>query len=123
MGGTQRLPRLVGLSAGIDLIATGTQLSVEQAHGIGLVDRLYDNPAECRDGAIACASNIAQGSAEAVGRAKIAVRNGYGFPLESGSPSSEKPSAGSSPPKTPRRHPGLHREATTHVQGTLSIPP
>ncbi len=37
-GGTQRLPRLVGLRAGLDLILTGRALDARQARRIGLVD-------------------------------------------------------------------------------------
>ncbi|MFW5968841.1 MAG: 3-hydroxyacyl-CoA dehydrogenase NAD-binding domain-containing protein, partial [Persicimonas sp.] len=38
MGGTQRLPRLVGLQAGLDMILTGKQISAERAKKLGLVD-------------------------------------------------------------------------------------
>src|SRR5262244_1246732 len=41
-GGTQRLPRLVGLSRGIDLIANARTLSPEEARELGLVDQLYE---------------------------------------------------------------------------------
>src|SRR5215469_15341475 len=39
-GGTQRLPRLVGLSTGIDLIASARTLSPEDARELGIVDQL-----------------------------------------------------------------------------------
>jgi 3-hydroxyacyl-CoA dehydrogenase/enoyl-CoA hydratase/3-hydroxybutyryl-CoA epimerase len=39
-GGTQRLPRLVGLAASLDLILTGRTLNAKRAHKIGLVDRV-----------------------------------------------------------------------------------
>src|SRR5499427_1549228 len=44
-GGTQRLPRLVGLSTGIDLIASARTLSPEDARELGIVDQLYDDAA------------------------------------------------------------------------------
>jgi enoyl-CoA hydratase/carnithine racemase len=84
MGGTQRLPRLVGLSRGLDLIATARSISPTEAHEIGLVDRLFSDSAACLAAAIEYATAIANGPSEAVGRAKIALRLGYGAPLDSG---------------------------------------
>src|SRR5881296_2042262 len=49
-GGTQRLPRLVGLSRGLDLIVTARTLAPEEANDLGLVDRLFDDAAACREG-------------------------------------------------------------------------
>jgi 3-hydroxyacyl-CoA dehydrogenase len=42
--GTQRLPRLVGLKAALDLIATGKPISGAKAQKIGLVDELAEDP-------------------------------------------------------------------------------
>src|SRR2546421_10921508 len=50
-GGTQRLPRLVGLPRGIDLIVNAETLTPEEANDLGVVDRLFDDAAACRDGA------------------------------------------------------------------------
>lgn len=42
-GGTQRLPRLVGIQAALDMIVTGKPISGNTALDIGLVDALYDS--------------------------------------------------------------------------------
>jgi 3-hydroxyacyl-CoA dehydrogenase/enoyl-CoA hydratase/3-hydroxybutyryl-CoA epimerase len=39
-GGTQRLPRLIGLPAALDLILTGKRLDARRAQRLGLVDRI-----------------------------------------------------------------------------------
>ena len=41
-GGTQRLPRLIGLVPALNLILTGRRLRASTAHRMGLVDRLAD---------------------------------------------------------------------------------
>lgn len=40
LGGTQRLPRLVGVQAALDLLLTGKQLDAKRAQRIGLVDEV-----------------------------------------------------------------------------------
>ncbi len=83
-GGTQRLPRLVGLARGIDLIANGPTFGPEEAQEIGLVDRLFDDAETCLNEARAYARKLAEGASEAIGRAKVAAQMGYGSPLDLG---------------------------------------
>jgi 3-hydroxyacyl-CoA dehydrogenase/enoyl-CoA hydratase/3-hydroxybutyryl-CoA epimerase len=60
-GGTQRLPRLVGLRAALDIILTGKNVRARKAFQIGLVDELV-HPAILRRIAIRRALEIAQGT-------------------------------------------------------------
>jgi enoyl-CoA hydratase/carnithine racemase len=83
-GGTQRLPRIVGLSRGIDLIVNAQIISPEQAHELGLVDRLFPDATSCRTGAIDYAAKLAAGPTEAIGHAKVAASLGFGAPLDLG---------------------------------------
>jgi enoyl-CoA hydratase/carnithine racemase len=83
-GGTQRLPRLVGLSKGIDMIVNGTTVSPREAADIGLLDRLFMNAEACRAGAIEYAEKLAAGPVEAIGHAKVAATLGYSAPLDLG---------------------------------------
>jgi enoyl-CoA hydratase len=42
MGGTQRLPRLIGKGRGLEMLATGRTISVDEAHQIGLVNHVFE---------------------------------------------------------------------------------
>ncbi|WP_047456757.1 3-hydroxyacyl-CoA dehydrogenase NAD-binding domain-containing protein [Rhizobium rhizogenes] len=55
-GGTQRLPRLIGTIAAIDLIANGRTLSANEASKLGIVDHLIESA--LIDGAIASVSRM-----------------------------------------------------------------
>ncbi|WP_239807072.1 3-hydroxyacyl-CoA dehydrogenase NAD-binding domain-containing protein [Croceicoccus hydrothermalis] len=57
-GGTQRLPRVVGVEAALDMIVTGNPVSATKAETLGLVDRLTEADALEAD-AIAFARDIA----------------------------------------------------------------
>jgi enoyl-CoA hydratase/carnithine racemase len=82
-GGTQRLPRLIGLSRALDLMITGRPITPGQAHALGILDRLM--PA---DGAAAMtlkyARSLAAGAVEAIGAIKQAAVGGLDLPLEDG---------------------------------------
>ena len=83
-GGTQRLPRLVGVSKGLDLIANATTLKPADAKDMGLVDRLFPDAAACRAGAMEYAEKLAAGPSVAIGHAKVAITQGFGAPLDLG---------------------------------------
>jgi 3-hydroxyacyl-CoA dehydrogenase len=55
-GGTQRLPRLIGLPAAIDLVASGRMVSAKEALALGLVDAIAEG--EVREAAIAHAQGL-----------------------------------------------------------------
>lgn len=83
-GGTQRLPRLVGLARGMEMILEGKTMSPAQAKDAGIVDRLFPDAALCKQGAIEYAAKIAAGPGVALGHAKLAITQGYGAPLDLG---------------------------------------
>jgi len=82
-GGTQRLPRLIGLSRAMDILLRGRSLSPEEALAVGLVDRVLD-PARFREEVLAFANELASGAGLAMGYIKAAVREGLELPLEEG---------------------------------------
>ena len=61
IGGTQRLPRRVGLQAALDMILTGRTVRARRALQIGLVDEMV-HPAVLRDVAIQRARALADGT-------------------------------------------------------------
>ena len=83
-GGTQRLPRLIGLSKGLDMIVSARTMTPAEAKDAGLVDRLFPDARACRDGALDYASQLAAGPSVALGHAKVAITQGYGAPLDLG---------------------------------------
>src|SRR5579864_4555111 len=56
-GGTQRLPRIVGVERALDLLTSGRQISAKTAVAIGLFDELVDED-NLRDGAIDFAKRV-----------------------------------------------------------------
>jgi enoyl-CoA hydratase len=84
-GGTQRLARLVGKSKAIELMATGELLDFEQAHAIGLVNRLADGERFMDDVMRYARSFLPPSRASrAVGRIKRAVQTGLEVSFEAG---------------------------------------
>lgn len=58
-GGTQRLPRLVGVEAALDLMLSGKQLNAKRARKIGLVDEVVSQPVLLR-AAVQLAKDLAE---------------------------------------------------------------
>ena len=83
-GGTQRLPRLVGKSRGLELIVKARTFSPEGAEKLGLVDRLFETVDDLRSKTIEYAAEIADGPREAIGRAKLTAQLGEDAPLDLG---------------------------------------
>jgi enoyl-CoA hydratase len=82
-GGTQRLPRLIGVAKAKELILTGRPVSGEQAREIGLVDRICE-PGEADATALAWAKELAEGPLAAQGLAKAAIDEGMNMTLAEG---------------------------------------
>ena len=82
-GGTQRLPRLVGVSRAKDLILTGRAVSAEEALRIGLVDRVVPHD-EVNSAALTLAAELAQGPLAAHSMAKLAIDEGLEVTLAKG---------------------------------------
>jgi enoyl-CoA hydratase len=78
-GGTQRLPRLVGMGRALDLILTGRIMEAEEALGWGMLTELHDEP-------LARALEIADGLASFPQQTMLADRRaalaGFGLPLD-----------------------------------------
>jgi enoyl-CoA hydratase/carnithine racemase len=82
-GGTQRLARLVGPARAKELVWSGRQVRAEEAHAIGLVDRVVA-PGEEEHAALHWASELAKGAVVAMGLAKRVIDAGLGVPLADG---------------------------------------
>ena len=82
-GGTQRLPRIVGISKAMELILTGKNISATEAKEIGLVDAVYP-PEELMAQAVKLAEMIGANDQIAVCEAKRCVRMGMQADINTG---------------------------------------
>jgi enoyl-CoA hydratase len=80
-GGTQRLPRLVGLAKALDILLRGKTMLPEEALAIGLVDRVIEAENFMAE-VMKFASELAAGPGKALGFIKAAVYEGIDLPLE-----------------------------------------
>src|SRR5215208_3896459 len=83
MGGTQRLPRLVGPALAKELIFTGRRIGAEEAHEMGLVNRVVPQ-GEALNVAREVAAEIAKNGPLAVRHAKAAANRSTDVDLVSG---------------------------------------
>jgi enoyl-CoA hydratase/carnithine racemase len=82
-GGTQRLPRLIGVSRAKDLVLTGRQVDAAEALSMGLVNRVV--PADdVYPAAQELAARLARGPALALRAAKEAIDHGMDADLPTG---------------------------------------
>lgn len=59
-GGTQRLPRLTGLAAALDIICTGREVTAQEALELGIISRLEEGTA--RDAGLRAARDVLDGT-------------------------------------------------------------
>ncbi len=82
-GGTQRLPRLIGRGRALELMTTGRTVTADEAHRLGMVDRLV--PAGDLERTVAeLAASLAVGAPLAIAAVKRAVHDGLDRPLADG---------------------------------------
>jgi enoyl-CoA hydratase/carnithine racemase len=79
-GGTQRLPRLIGLGRANELIFSGRRISAADALAYGLLEEVV-TPEELRPRALQMAETIAANGPVAVRAAKEAISRGLELPL------------------------------------------
>lgn len=82
-GGTQRLPRVVGMGRALELILTGRPVDAREAHRIGLVNELVE-PGKHLERALELAEKIASFPQETMLADRRAAIEGYGSPLADG---------------------------------------
>jgi enoyl-CoA hydratase len=82
-GGTQRLPRLVGMGMAKKMVLTGEMIGAEEAYRIGLVEEIVE-PEKLMDRAKEIAAKIAGKSAISVKLAKKALNASMNTPLREG---------------------------------------
>ena len=82
-GGTQRLPRLVGVSRAKDIALSGRQVKADEALRIGLADRVVA-PADTFTAALAWAQEFARGALAAQTECKRAIDGGLNGSLADG---------------------------------------
>jgi enoyl-CoA hydratase len=78
-GGTQRLPRIVGMGRAMDLILTGRIIEVGEAHAWGLVNEVADDPLAR---ALVYAEALASFPQTTMLADRRAAYEGFGLPLE-----------------------------------------
>lgn len=83
MGGTQRLPRIVGRNKAIELMFMATTIDAHEAHSIGLVNKVVPRQ-ELMPTALEWAEKICRNGPLAIRAIKEAVLRGTDLPMEQG---------------------------------------
>lgn len=83
-GGTQRLPRLIGLGRALDLLLTAERIDAAEAHGMGIVSRLVPSAADLPQYTERLAARIAALAPLALRLVKEAARGGIDLELAAG---------------------------------------
>ena len=79
-GGTQRLPRLIGRTAAMELLLTGDPIDADRALALGLVNAVVA-PGELQDKVFELADRVASQAPLAVAAIKQAVHTGIDVPI------------------------------------------
>lgn len=79
-GGTVRLPHLVGRSVALDLILTGRPVGADEAHRIGLVNRVVP-PGGAREAAVALAAELARFPQDTLRADRASALSAFDAPL------------------------------------------
>jgi len=82
-GGTQRLPRVIGMGRALELILTGRPVEAEEAQRIGLVNEVVE-PGKHLERALELAERIAAFPQETMLADRRAAIEGFGLPLAEG---------------------------------------
>ena len=80
-GGTQRLPRLIGVARAKELILTGSRMGADEAYRLGVVNRIA---ADHEQEALALASEVCKGAPISLTQAKKAIEGGWDLHMEAG---------------------------------------
>jgi len=79
-GGTQRLPRVIGVARAKELILTGRRIGAAEALAMGLVGQVVPSPG-LAEAALALAERVARNAPISLRQAKRAVDGGLALPL------------------------------------------
>ncbi|HEY1596666.1 MAG TPA: crotonase/enoyl-CoA hydratase family protein [Thermoleophilaceae bacterium] len=82
-GGTQRLPRIVGLGRALDMILTGRLVPADEALGMGLLSEIVPGGRHV-ERALELAENLANFPQETMLADRLAALEGIGMPFEQG---------------------------------------
>jgi len=80
-GGTQRLPRLIGVARAKELILTGRRIGAEDAVRLGVVNRIAEDH---EAGAMELAHEVCKGAPISLTQAKRAIDSGWDLHLDAG---------------------------------------